>query len=468
MRGDFTRDTFDPGKHYSRVLMQQGRVQLDADWNEQTSILLHYMRALGRDLFGPHAGPAEGAGFELIGIMTNEWEGRLSRMVDKARFGVLSTAVKAGNLVITPGRYYVGGVPAANDAATLYTEQLGCPRNEIRDEDRKSLWKENVVLYLDVWERHVTWLDDGHIREVALGGPDTCTRAQVYWQVRSLLPKDGAKVKCSDVDELPRGTGTLRAMAHGKSSDELCVISPESSYRGAENQLYRVEIHEGGTTGQATYKWSREDGSVAFPITALSAAGATLGHAGHDRRSGLKDGDWVEVVDDVIASGDSPGILAQVKGPPQHLNVMLEFAGNQSNFPSYADKDFQKRHPVLRRWDHLRDVNAYGAIPIGNAVDTQNGWAELEDGVRVQFAANRTYRSGDYWLIPARTATGDIDWPSEFTKEGQELQDPDGNRIGAALLPHGPLHYYAPLAFWNGVKWSDCRNVLLPLPYVST
>ena len=30
MKGDFSRITFDPKKHYSRVLMQQGRVQLDA------------------------------------------------------------------------------------------------------------------------------------------------------------------------------------------------------------------------------------------------------------------------------------------------------------------------------------------------------------------------------------------------------------------------------------------------------
>ena len=43
LRGDITRDTFDPSKHFSRVLMQQGRVQLDADWNEQISILVHYL-----------------------------------------------------------------------------------------------------------------------------------------------------------------------------------------------------------------------------------------------------------------------------------------------------------------------------------------------------------------------------------------------------------------------------------------
>ena len=41
MQGDFTRDTFDVRHHYTRVLMQQGRVQLDADWNEQTAIRTH-------------------------------------------------------------------------------------------------------------------------------------------------------------------------------------------------------------------------------------------------------------------------------------------------------------------------------------------------------------------------------------------------------------------------------------------
>ena len=42
----------------------------------------------------------------------------------------------------------------------------------------------NYAVYLDVWERHVTYLDDDRIREVALGGPDTATRAKVVWQVK--------------------------------------------------------------------------------------------------------------------------------------------------------------------------------------------------------------------------------------------------------------------------------------------
>ena len=65
MKADLTRDTFHPIKHYARVVMQQGRVQLDADWNEQASILLRYLQALAADLIGPAGGPQDNYGFEV-------------------------------------------------------------------------------------------------------------------------------------------------------------------------------------------------------------------------------------------------------------------------------------------------------------------------------------------------------------------------------------------------------------------
>jgi 2-polyprenyl-6-methoxyphenol hydroxylase-like FAD-dependent oxidoreductase len=46
------------------------------------------------------------------------------------------------------------------------------------------------LVYLDVWERHLTHIEAPSIREVALGGPDTTTRAQIVWQVRPLLLED--------------------------------------------------------------------------------------------------------------------------------------------------------------------------------------------------------------------------------------------------------------------------------------
>src|SRR5262249_12281890 len=162
-RGDFTRDTFNPAKRYSRVLMQQGRVLLDEDWNEQTSILLHYLRTLATDLFGPHWGPKK------IGDADNDG------------FAIKSVEDLKNDFSILPGRYYVDGILCENHSAVAYTKQADFPQ---RPAGKDGLKSGASLVYLDVWERHITALEDGLIREVALGGPDTATRAQVVQQVR--------------------------------------------------------------------------------------------------------------------------------------------------------------------------------------------------------------------------------------------------------------------------------------------
>ena len=71
MKADLTRESFNPLKHFSRVLMQQGRVQLDADWNEQADILLRYLRQLGTDIIGPHGGPKDNFQIKKLDLNTN-------------------------------------------------------------------------------------------------------------------------------------------------------------------------------------------------------------------------------------------------------------------------------------------------------------------------------------------------------------------------------------------------------------
>lgn len=53
MSGDYTRLTFDPRNRYSGVLMQQGRMQLDADWIEEIDILRRRIRTTSLDILGP-------------------------------------------------------------------------------------------------------------------------------------------------------------------------------------------------------------------------------------------------------------------------------------------------------------------------------------------------------------------------------------------------------------------------------
>lgn len=474
MKGDFTRDTFDAANQFSRVLMQQGRVQVDADWNEQTSILLHYLQTLARDILGPHAGPAADSGF---GLATKANPIDLDSLdLDPARIELFKKRLDAGDLLIGPGRYYVNGMLVENRRYTLYSEQTGYPfPGGLSVED---LGKHAWLAYLDVWERHISCVEYAPIREVALGGPDTATRAKLVWQVKILARPDNADpFDCASLAGLmARIRPRLRARAQQPNAPtELCVISPEARYRGAENQLYRVEVHRAGSASDnplttPTFKWSRENGSVIFPILSLDGASVTLEHLGPDQCLGLKEGDWVEAVDDRIALAERPGPLAQVTAVNRDRgSVTLAWAEGGSH--SYSEAEARAGHALLRRWDHPGDPQLGGALAVKERNDDEaglgGGWLDLEDGVQVWFGKfNGEYRSGDYWLIPARVATGDVEWP----------QQPGAGAATApaALEPHGPRHAYAPLFLVGSAATSpdardgtDCRCRIASLPCVS-
>ena len=89
--------------------------------------------------------------------------------------------------------------------------------------------------------------------------------------------------------------------------------------------------------------------------------------------------------------------------------------------------------------------------------DDQDAWLALEDGIQIQFQPGGAYRTGDYWLIPARTETGDVQWPR------------DGNGP-VARPPDGIEHHYAPLAVApsGGAACFDWRSVFERLPAVPT
>ena len=364
--------------------------------------------------------------------------------------------------------------------AILYTEQPAYGSGNVPTVETLEKWPNGLLVYLDVWERQVTALEDDRIREVALGGPDTCTRAEVAWQVRVLFqPQNANDFDCNAFKQLrPHGSGRLRARARlDKPPTELCVIPPESRYRGAENQLYRRRSAQ----GRCRDRHRRRDVQM--------VAGQRLGdlprsigdrHDGGARAPGprpahsLEPGDWVEVVDDAIVMGEEAGPLALV-----HLvdrdkrTVTLTLPDGVTALPNRGPA----AHPLLRRWDHAGDVAAFGgALPIAEQANTdqglQAGWITLEDGVEIWFVNGGEYRAGDYWLIPARTATGDVEWPDEIDSAGNPRRDADGNPVQALQGVHGPYHYYAPLLLVTTAdnrepRSRDCRCAIRPLPCAS-
>ena len=66
MKGDYTRFTFKKENHFHDVRMQQGRVQLDADWNEQLDITAHRVETETVDLLGYCGAPMHDGGFHIV------------------------------------------------------------------------------------------------------------------------------------------------------------------------------------------------------------------------------------------------------------------------------------------------------------------------------------------------------------------------------------------------------------------
>ena len=54
------RVTYDPSRRYHGVVAQQGRVSLEADWNEAQAITREQLEARTLDLVGPAGSPDRG------------------------------------------------------------------------------------------------------------------------------------------------------------------------------------------------------------------------------------------------------------------------------------------------------------------------------------------------------------------------------------------------------------------------
>jgi hypothetical protein len=367
-----------------------------------------------------------------------------------------------------------------NGSAVSFFNQ---PYLSFNDEKEKKLPQDApFFVYLDVWERHVTGLEDESIAEVALGGIDTTSRSQVVWQVKLRAAADGENAaNCADFAPPLAGNALLIAdVPASEESGDPCNVAPDSRYRGAENQLYRVEIHTGNTDDfgnvdslvTPTFKWSRENGSVVFPIISITGSGGGTGggattevrlaHLGRDDKLGLREGDWVEIVDDAYTLGNRPAKLLRVSVIDRdEMSVTLQGATGISAGAN------SKNHALLRRWDQKPGNSDDRDLKLGvdNAAEIvegrgDNNWLTLEDGIQIQFvkpAINGSgeiaaYRSGDYWLIPARTATGDIEWSH------------DANGIPQAQAPNGIKHHYAPLGIVSGDQVLKlCRCALNPV-----
>ena len=162
-------------------------------------------------------------------------------------------------------------------------------------------------------------------------------------------------------------TGALQARSSKQqtTTNDPCTLSPNAGYRRLDNQLYRVEIHDGGEVNnssdgngnkQVTFKWSRDNGIVATKSTGIfsNENKLTVEGSGKDKLLGFASGQWVEIIDDYNELLCTPGTLVNLTDVKE--NVLI-YDPDSINGQAPSDKNFpQKFNPKVRRWD--TDINS--------------------------------------------------------------------------------------------------------------
>ena len=475
MSFDNSRLTFNPRNDYSGVVMQQGRVQLDSDWNEWLAELTRRIQASTLDILGRAVYPATTPhAFEITA----------------------SSPVGKNTLLIGPGRMYVDGLLAENHgdlAAAQWDPALGemsdAPQPPLASATTGAIdytqqpYMPNTTLlpgsgpflaYLDAWVRPVDYINDPNLIDAAVG-VDSTGRLQTVWQVRLKDLSNSPGATCdSAIDGWPPppSAGLLSTRTTPTAPSGPCCLTSGAAYTGLENQFYRVEIHQPGTpeasalppvnlaSGIATFKWSRDNGSVITGVTSIAnvtnsagdpASQLAVQSLGRDQVLGFAPGNWIEILDDSTEFSQTPGELHQIDTIDFAAKTITLATTLGTGFP--AGDTNPNVHTRIRRWDQSGKVYEQDGTTVWWDIDAQ-GSADiplppagttliLENGITVSFDLSSPtggFNTGDFWTFAARTATGQVE-----------------NLDKAA--PRGIHHHYARLSIVTFPSSApDCRT----------
>lgn len=402
---------------FSGVYQQQGRMITDADWNAATQISKDRLDRALADVIG-NGTPEQG--------------------------GIIAGSADTGFEIVW-GDLYVDGIRAevasrSGGGAFDLTDQADFP-NAIAAPDG------GHRLYVDVWERSLTGLEDTILLDDALHGADTTTRTRTMAQVK-LCPLD---FDPEDPDQNPpvgegRLTLALRAGSATPDACEPCLDEIDLDGR-VGNYAFRVEIHDvvtddSGAPTRLVLKWSRENGAEAAVVT--------------QEPPGFKASDWIYEFYHAATEGSISESHAGFHHPTVIANGFSPVRGALSEgFPDSPPGGFS----LVRRWDGYIVLQKNGAIweiasqtidgedvPFGadrgQRMSTVLGEAQhghVSEGATVLMSldtmtlslelADHQLLAGDYWMAAVR-----------------EARHVAGDILRNGETPDGILHHYMCLA----------------------
>lgn len=467
---DISRVAFNPRKHYDSVRMQQGRVVVDDDWNENERIRQEERRRATLDIIGPQGSPDQGF---LVENPIINGKGQI-------------------DFDIRLGRLYAGGLALELEQDETYRTQKDWLQQDPGLDPKPTRDRFDLV-YLEAWQQPVGAVEDNELFEVALGGPDTSARVRNMRRVK-IQPDVGTRV-CEDAwkrlietwnrehkgiigptGEKTTDTELTVSLSEGGDPDDLCTPLIKGGYLGADNQAIRVQLVD-----EDHFTWGMDNAAALYRVRLdTDRKTVTLLNEPKDQAHWPLSGQTVEILpwDAVLPNtqktaamlGHLSGVVTSYDPDSKTLTLADPLpAGFGRQWESRDDRTVLEQPetvleepwtlpgqpPVyyfMRVWDRGADRTSQPAIHFTPGASVPLGNTGLQVTITGQ-----DRNAGDYWVIAARPQTPNVVVPWEL-------------EIG--ISTHGVRRYYAPLAIihWRvenqravGEVIHDCRQTFLPL-----
>jgi hypothetical protein len=443
MKGDFSNWQFNPNENFNGVLQQQGRVQLDRDWNEQTRINQHWQDIAGSDIIGPGVAAVpvtDPDGFKVV--QANVTGAAPNQRVE---------------LLVQPGRiwadgqlcYLPPGSPGSSAPVLRVADYLLAPIDPTPGSIATIGPGIRDAVILEVSREELSaFQNPTRLLEPALGGPDTTERVQLRtaFKLFRLAPGENCHSIIEDLRDDPSEKGRLTVQLQPTVvTPGDCPVVAGGGYTGFEHYLYRVEIAAQDAAQPPSFKWSQFNGGLVGRGQLITGPNRITIAA---NQAAILNSGLTSFYCEILSFDPVRGTWNPTFGADVTLNngELVVGAIRLGAFSASTSTVF------FRLWNGLEPIADFDdATPV-----------ELLDGIQLAFdpATATNYASGDFWT---------------FTVRAGEIVNPD--TLVDDLPPFGPVYHRVPIA---EIDWSvigtpvvppeieDCRRRFRPLTRLDT
>src|SRR5262245_24137611 len=426
MGSDIARVSFNPRRQYRSVVLQQGRVTLEADGNEASRIGSEALRLETIDLVGPAATPDDGYKLGLDA---------------------------SGKVAVLPGTMYLGGWRLVLDAPVELDNQP-----DWLDMPPVQGFGGPTLVALLATEQEVCAVEDQPLREVALGGPDSAARTRLMQHflrlplrgttcdagaklIDTLLAEDGVTLDPKTFQLLSSARLQVGFVPPAGEPDP-CDPPAQGGYLGADNQLIRVTVIDfNPQKGTGTLLWGWNNASLFYRSTPSGPHALTLSPIPVDAEHSPQQNQAIEVLltqadlgdgNDIAALAGQVAVLTQAYDPDTDLMTL----------PASFTLPITNRPLFVRLWQ--------AAVPFtsgtAGALDAVSGLS-----VTITMTAMPTHIAAKpVWYFAVRPSTPTLVYPQRYLEAPQP--------------PEGPRQWLCDLAvvqIGDGFQLlDDCRNHL--------